>query len=174
MISENTSTPPLPQVPAMPATVATSFRLNRSDAIVITVTERVWCAKPPRHNSAIAVYGLSTNPTKAMPIISTAPTVKAPRRALIRLSPACFCSQRLTTPPNIEPRSAARNGIQAKRAICFRSKCRTEFRYSGIQNVSVPQVGSARNRGNAMPQKLRWRRMRPIDGRVPSPLRCCS
>ena len=55
MISENTSTPPLPHVPAMPATVATSFRLNRSDAIVITVTESVWCAKPPRHSSAIAV-----------------------------------------------------------------------------------------------------------------------
>ncbi len=57
MISEKISTPPLPQVPAMPATVATSLRLNRSDAIVITVTDRVWCAKPPRHNSAIAAYG---------------------------------------------------------------------------------------------------------------------
>src|SRR4029450_8409836 len=55
MINENTSTPPLPQVPAIPATVATSFRLNRSDAIVITVTESVWCAKPPRHKSATAV-----------------------------------------------------------------------------------------------------------------------
>ena len=38
----------------MPATVATSLRLNRSEDMVITVTERVWCAKPPRHRSAIA------------------------------------------------------------------------------------------------------------------------
>ena len=37
----NTSTPPLPQVPAMPATVATSLRLNRSEAMVITVTDSV-------------------------------------------------------------------------------------------------------------------------------------
>ena len=45
----------------MPATVATSLRLNRSDDIVMTVTESVWCAKPPRLMSAIAVYGLSTH-----------------------------------------------------------------------------------------------------------------
>ena len=38
----------------MPATVATSLRLNRSDDMVITVTESVWCAKPPRLRSAIA------------------------------------------------------------------------------------------------------------------------
>jgi hypothetical protein len=36
----------LPSVPAIPATVATSLRRNRSDAIVITVTDSVWCAKP--------------------------------------------------------------------------------------------------------------------------------
>ena len=41
MSSEKNSTPALPHVPAMPATVATSFRLNRSDDIVITVTESV-------------------------------------------------------------------------------------------------------------------------------------
>src|SRR4026207_676409 len=68
ILSESTSPPPLPHVPAIPATVATSLRLNRSDAMVITVTESVWCAKPPRHNSAIAVYGLSTNPTNAIPV----------------------------------------------------------------------------------------------------------
>src|SRR4029077_8352023 len=72
MSNEKTRTPPFPHVPAIPATVATSLRLNRSDDIVITVTESVWCAKPPRHSSAIAVYGLWTRPTKAMPIISTA------------------------------------------------------------------------------------------------------
>ena len=38
-------------------------------------------------------------------------------------------------------------------------KCRTWLRYSGSQNVSVPQVGSARKRGKAMPQKLRRCRM---------------
>ena len=67
MSSEKISTPALPQVPAMPATVATSLRLNRSDAIVMTVTERVWCAKPARLKSATATYGLSTVPTNATP-----------------------------------------------------------------------------------------------------------
>jgi hypothetical protein len=52
--SENTSTPALPQVPAMPATVATSLRLKRSEAIVMTVTESVWWAKPARLNNATA------------------------------------------------------------------------------------------------------------------------
>ena len=55
IINENSRSPALPQVPAIPATVATSLRLNRSEDIVITVTERVWCAKPPRLRSAIAV-----------------------------------------------------------------------------------------------------------------------
>ena len=54
MSSEKTSSPALPNVPAMPAAVATSFRLNRSDDIVITVTDSVWCANPPRLSSAIA------------------------------------------------------------------------------------------------------------------------
>jgi len=35
-------------------TVATSLRLNRSDDIVMTVTESVWCAKPPRLSKATA------------------------------------------------------------------------------------------------------------------------
>ena len=52
------------------------------------------------------------------------PTVKAPRRALIRRMPAYFCSARLIVPPNRQPRSAARNGSQANSAICFRSKPR--------------------------------------------------
>ena len=56
--SEKISTPALPQVPAMPATVATSLRLKRSDAIVMTVTDNVWCAKPARLSSAIATYGI--------------------------------------------------------------------------------------------------------------------
>ena len=73
-----------------PATVATSFLRNRSEDIVITVTDSVWCAKPPRLRSAIAAYGLSTKPTKATPIIRHAPTVKAQRRALIRLRPRRF------------------------------------------------------------------------------------
>ena len=42
----------------MPATVATSLRLKRSDAIVMTVTDSVWCAKPARLSSATATYGL--------------------------------------------------------------------------------------------------------------------
>src|SRR5215204_456460 len=70
--SENTSTPALPQVPAMPATVATSLRLNKSEAIVMTVTESVWCAKPARLRSATATYGLSTVPTNATPVMRSA------------------------------------------------------------------------------------------------------
>ena len=61
----------------------------------------------------------------------------------------------LNTPPNMQPKSAARKGIQANIAICFSSMCRTLVRYSGIQKVSVPQVGSASIRGSAMPQKFR-------------------
>src|SRR5206468_905259 len=41
MSSENNSSPALPNVPAIPAAVATSFLRNRSEAIVITVTESV-------------------------------------------------------------------------------------------------------------------------------------
>ena len=41
MRSEKIRTPALPQVPAMPATVATSLRLKRSDDIVMTVTDSV-------------------------------------------------------------------------------------------------------------------------------------
>ena len=48
--------------------------------MVITVIDSVWCAKPPRHSSAIAVYGLCTLPTNIMPVISSAPTVNAQRR----------------------------------------------------------------------------------------------
>src|ERR687883_113554 len=44
--SEKMSSPALPKVPAIPATVATSFFLKRSDDIVMTVTDSVWCAKP--------------------------------------------------------------------------------------------------------------------------------
>jgi MFS family permease len=57
---------------------------------VITVTESVRRAKPPRLRSAIAAYGLSTNPTNPTPSISTAPDVKAHRRALMMLMPNCF------------------------------------------------------------------------------------
>ena len=74
----------------------------------------------------------------------------------MRLMPKRFWSARLMVPPHRHPRSAARNGSHAKSAICLRSKCRTVVRYSGSQKVNVPQVGSARNRGRAIPQKLRW------------------
>ena len=90
MASENVSSPAFPNVPAMPATVATSFLRNRSDDIVITVTESVWCANPARLRSAIAVYGLCTTPAKPTPSMRKAPSVNADRRALSRLSPAYF------------------------------------------------------------------------------------
>ena len=94
----------------------------------MTVTESVWCAKPARLSSATATYGFSTMPTNATPIIISAPTVKAPRRALISPMPAYFCSVMLIVPPNMQPRSAARNGSHANIAICFRSNPRTVVR----------------------------------------------
>ena len=39
---------------AMPVAVPTSCLRNRSVDMVITVTDRVWCAKAPRHNSPMA------------------------------------------------------------------------------------------------------------------------
>ena len=62
-----------------------------------------------------------------MPIIITAPTVKAERRALISDTPR-RCKKRQIVPPAKQPMSAARNGIQANIAICLRSKCRTWLR----------------------------------------------
>ena len=41
-------------VPLYLTTVATSLRRNRSDDIVMTVTDKVWCAKPARLSKAIA------------------------------------------------------------------------------------------------------------------------
>src|SRR6476660_3975313 len=77
-------------------------------------------------------------------------------------------------PPNTHPKSAARNGIQANKAICFKSICRTLLKYKGNQKLSVPHVGSARKRGRAIPQKLRCARIFTRDGREPSPCRCFS
>ena len=73
----------------MPATVATSLRLNRSDAMVITVIDKVWCANPARQINATAATGLSTNPVNITPIIMIAPSVKVPRRASISPQPRC-------------------------------------------------------------------------------------
>ena len=57
----------------MPATVPTSLRGNRSVAMVIMVTDRVWWAKPARLISATAIKGSCTTPVKATPIIISAP-----------------------------------------------------------------------------------------------------
>src|SRR6185503_8781382 len=58
------STPRFAAVPAMPVAVPTSSRGKRSDDMVITVTDNVWWAKPPRHKSATAIAGLWTVLTK--------------------------------------------------------------------------------------------------------------
>ena len=55
--------------------------------------------------SAMAVYGLSTKPTNATPVIMQAPSVKAHRRAFTMVMPR-RCSAMLTTPPNIDPKAA--------------------------------------------------------------------
>ena len=68
----------------MPATVATSLRLNRSDAIVITVTGglvRETCKAQERDGHIRTVDGADV----ATPVITSAPTVNALRRALIRI-----------------------------------------------------------------------------------------
>src|SRR4030095_14294492 len=99
---------------------------------------------------------------------NTAPSVKAQRRASIRPSLAYFCTAILTVPPTMQPISAARKGKGTARAIWLRSKCRTLLKYNGNQKDKVPQVGSARNRGIAIPQKFLCFASFRIEGRVPS------
>jgi hypothetical protein len=53
----------------------------------MTVNDSVWCAKPPRRQQRDQATGLVTLLTNIIPIISTAPSVKAQRRASIRWIP---------------------------------------------------------------------------------------
>src|SRR5438270_8123990 len=111
----------------------------------------------------MAAYGLETRPANATLVIRHAPRVNAARRELLTDMPMFFWSQPLSSPPKIQPASAAKNGSHANSAMCLRSQPRTLFRYNGSQNESVPHIGSARKRGMAIPQKFRCEAIRKID-----------
>ena len=157
----------------MPATVATSLRLNRSDAIVITVTESVWCAKPARLSSAIADVRTvdeaderhAHHQQRADRERAAARVDQAARRA--------SAAHMLIVPPNMQPRSAARNGSQANSAICFRSNAA-----HGGQVERQPERQRAPGRIGEKPRERDApevplaRGCVRIDGRLPSPARC--
>ncbi|MNC80961.1 hypothetical protein D3C75_1339280 [compost metagenome] len=47
--------------------------LNESEVIEYSAPDNVWWANPPMHSNRIAVYGLSTKPMQAGPIMQLAP-----------------------------------------------------------------------------------------------------
>ena len=127
--SENISSPALPNVPAIPATVATSFRWNRSDDIVITVTDSVWCAKPPRlEQRDRGVRALHHSDECHRDHQQRAERECASPRVDERQTRSASAACIATMPPKMQPKSAARKGIHANIAICFRSMCRTRVR----------------------------------------------
>jgi len=76
----------------------------------------------------MAVYGDETSPMLAGPIIISAPSRTPQMRDHTSVTPKVFIGNGATKPPNTPPKSAARNGSQAKRAICFKSMCRSVAR----------------------------------------------
>ena len=101
----------------------------------------------------------------------SAPTVNAPRRALIRLHAEALLQRQADRPAEHAAEIGRQERQPREQRDLLQIECRTVVRYSGSQNVSVPHVGSARKRGSAMPQKFRCLRISPIDGRVPSACR---
>ena len=88
MSSEKIRTPALPNVPAMPATVATSFFRKRSDDMVITVTDKCLvreAAEAEQRDRGVRAFD---EPDEGHADHQTARRqVNAQRRALIRLTP---------------------------------------------------------------------------------------
>ena len=118
--------------------------------------------------------GSCTVPTNIMPVISSAPRVKAQRRASISAHAAPLQPQ-----GHGRPEQAAEIGGDEGQPGEQRDLLEIEAARRGEverhPEGSVPQVGSARKRGSAMPQKLRWREQRQ-DRRLvaPPPARCAS
>ena len=86
---------------------------------------------------------------------------------------ACFCSAMR----DHAAEHAAEIGREKRHPGEQRDLLQIEMAHGGQDKAAArtsacPRSGSARNRGRAMPQKLRCSRIFKIDGRVPSPCKC--
>ena len=158
------------KVPAMPATVATSLRLNRSDDIVITVTDSVWCAKPPRLSSAIADVGALDEADErhahhqaGAEREGPAPRVDQADAALLQRHAR---ARRRTGSRGRRPGTAAR---RRARSASGRSRAPWSGR-AAPRRSACPRSDRPGSAGSAMPQKLRCcSDAQRSTGRVPSP-----